>query len=205
MTAEAAGCTLPDVCHGLGHELEEGTVSGSHSVGRYLRFSGLRAVPAVRGLCGWPVPAGTERLARPVYASLEGLVGREGSAGAQALSAGLLEDMADALFGLSSGRTPELARGGRLRPFVQLWLASQVLYYERRAELLGEGFVPVRALQRVVRQAGLCGGGGAHGLLCEWGRAVRAQFLEENGGVLGGGSSGRPHGQQEQQQQQQHS
>ena len=133
VTAEAAGCSLPDVCYGLGHELEEGGVSGSHSVGRYLRYSGLRAVPLVRGLCGWPVPAGTGRLARPVYASLEGLVGRVWGSGRQLLSTGLLEDMADELFCLSSAATPELARGGRLRPIVQLWLASQVLYYERRS------------------------------------------------------------------------
>jgi len=58
VTAEAAGCSLPDVCFGLGHELEDGRVGPGHSVSRYLRYTGARAVPAMRALAGWAVGAG---------------------------------------------------------------------------------------------------------------------------------------------------
>ena len=75
MTAEAAGCSLPDVCFGLGHELEDGRVGPGHSVSRYLRYTGARAVPAVRALAGWAVGAGEARVERPKVPSLEVLLG----------------------------------------------------------------------------------------------------------------------------------
>ena len=66
-----------------------------------------------------------------------------------------LESLCDYFFQIERDITPELALGGRLRPFVHCWMGAQLRFCQERAIRFGKENSLVDRLRRGVARAGL--------------------------------------------------
>ena len=88
--------------------------------------------------------------------------------------------------------TPDLAEGGRLRPFVHIWMGSQLRFWDKRLHLYGRGLAANDLLCRALVKVGLASSrpGSAEAWLQAACAIVCTDFAQANLKLTAGGSEG---------------
>jgi hypothetical protein len=142
---------------------------------------------AAMGLTGWPVPPGGELTGGapqpPSLACLRVLLPEQDMP--------KLEKLMDIMYLLERDITPELVQGGRLRVFVECWLASHLRYWSQ-LKLLFPASVVNENLRRAVILSGIAANvpTAADAFLDKVGSAVAEAFEAANIGLTATGVGG---------------
>jgi hypothetical protein len=150
-------------------------------------FSASLLVAAGMGLTGWPVPPGGELTGGapqpPSLACLRVLL--------SAQDTGKLEVLMDTMYLIERDITPDLVQGGRLRVFVECWLASHLRFWPQ-LKLLFPTSIVNENLRRAVISAGLAANlpAAADVFLDMAGSAVAEAFEAANIGLTATGAGG---------------
>ena len=169
--ASSAGARLPAIASFSGHAPEDRGLSHGSALLEYLSGSAENATPVAAYTVGWPMTSVYTHT--PLFPSLLALE--------QEHYYGLFPLIADTFFEVFDEVTPWLSLdGGRLRCLVDIMLAEQVMYFERRRNRYGSSFLPVSKLVGVVAEKLRINRSEADSVLCRWGTLVHTKFVRDN-------------------------
>jgi hypothetical protein len=174
--AAAEGATLPAIANFSGHAPEDEGLAQGSTISSYLSNSPRKAAVVAAFTAGWPLAQGSVLKHMPLPASLSAL--------ADEPQFGFFSDIADSMFSIFPAVTPWLAVGGRLRFYVEQWLAAQIMYYERRRNRYGAAFIPVAKLVAALKGVLKVSTSDADAMICAWGVKVHDLFISSNQRIL---------------------
>ena len=141
-------------------------------------YLAAHVVLGVMALAGWDPPAHGSYIAPPVPPSLEPI---RLALGDDLAAKKKIEILMDIAFKLTEARHPDLTGGGRLRPFTETMLATEIMHFEECTSRFGKTHIISKSMVMSAVQAGITTDlGQAAKIYEEWGRLIKLDFQTNN-------------------------